>query len=234
MTKGKMLYEGKAKRLWATDDPGRLIQEFKNDATAFDGTKHEVIAGKGKLNNAISSHFFSLLRDEGLRTHFVEKISDTEMIVEHLDMLRVEVVVRNIAAGSLVRRLGVEENRRFDPPIVEFYLKDDALHDPVLSEEHVRALGLATPEQVEDMKRVARIVNTVLTGFLLQRGIDLVDFKLEFGIKNGELVLGDEISPDTCRFHEVGTGRVMDKDIFRRDLGGFVEAYEEILDRVSQ
>jgi len=234
MSRGEMLYEGKAKRLWATDDPNRLVQEFKNDATAFDGTKHEIIAGKGRLNNAISSHFFSLLRDEGLRTHFVEKLSETEMLVLHLQMLKVEVVVRNIAAGSLVRRLGIEENRRFDPPIVEFYLKDDALHDPVLSEEHVRALELATSEQVDEMKRIARTVNVVLKGFLAQRNIDLVDFKLEFGLKDGELVLGDEISPDTCRFHEAATGRVMDKDIFRRDLGGFVEAYEEILDRVSR
>jgi phosphoribosylaminoimidazole-succinocarboxamide synthase len=233
MEKTKPLYEGKAKILWETDSPDHMVQEFKNDATAFDGTKHELIEGKGVLNNKISSHLFALLNTEGIRTHFVEKISENEMVVERLKMLPVEVVVRNIAAGSMVRRLGVEEGRRFDPPIVEFYLKDDALHDPILSEEHVRALDLATPDQINTMKREALTVNIILGNFLKQRGIDLVDFKLEFGLKGEELVLGDEISPDTCRLHESSTGRIMDKDRFRQDLGGFIEAYNEILDRVS-
>ncbi len=233
MKKTKPLYEGKAKILWETDSPEHMVQEFKNDATAFDGTKHEVVAGKGSFNNRISSHFYGLLRDEGIRTHFVKTLSDTEMLVERLEMLSVEVVVRNIAAGSLVKRLGISEGTKFDPPIVEFYLKDDELHDPILSEEHVRALDLATPDQVDAMKREALAVNIILGNFLKQRGIDLVDFKLEFGTKGGELILGDEISPDTCRFHDSKTGRIMDKDRFRQDLGGFMEAYGEILDRVS-
>ena len=234
MKKAKPLYEGKAKILWETDDPALMIQEFKNDATAFDGTKHEVVAEKGMLNNAISSHLFQLLSTEGLRTHFVEKISETEMVVERLDMLPVEVVVRNVAAGSLVRRLGIPEGECFDPPIVEFYLKNDELHDPILSEEHIRVMELATAEQVDEMKRRALTVNVVLRTFLREKNIALVDFKLEFGTRESELVLGDEITPDTCRFHDATTGEVMDKDRFRWDMGGFMDAYHEVLNRVSE
>lgn len=234
MKKTNALYEGKAKILWETDEPGRMVQEFKDDATAFNGVKHEVIAGKGVLNNQISSHFFTLLEKAGVRTHFVEKISDNEMVVERLDMLALEVVVRNIAAGSLVKRLGVEPGTEFDPPIVEFYLKDDDLNDPILAEEHVRALGLATDEQVAHLKRAALTVNRVLTEFLSERNTRLVDFKLEFGTTaSGEMVLGDEVSPDTCRFHDANTGEIMDKDRFRQDLGGFIDAYKEVLERVS-
>ena len=233
MKKVKPLYEGKAKILWETDDPASLVQEFKNDATAFDGTKHEVIEGKGRLNNLISSHLFALLNSEGIRTHFIERISDTEMVVERLEMLPVEVVVRNAAAGSLVRRLGIPEGKRFDPPIVEFYLKDDDLHDPIIAEDHIYAMELAVPQQVAAMRRESLAINVILRNFLRERGIDLVDFKLEFGAKDGELVLGDEISPDTCRYHDAETGEIMDKDRFRKDLGGFLEAYNEILTRVS-
>jgi phosphoribosylaminoimidazole-succinocarboxamide synthase len=233
MRKTNPLYEGKAKILWETDEPGHMVQEFKNDATAFDGTKHEVIEGKGVLNNTISSHLFELLREQGVRTHFVEKVSDNEMVVERLEMLPVEVVVRNVAAGSLVRRLGIEAGTRFDPPIVEFYLKDDALHDPIITEDHIRVMGLATDEQVDQMKRDALTVNVVMRNFLEQRNMVLVDYKLEFGTRDGELVLGDEISPDTCRFHDANTGEVMDKDRFRQDMGGFLEAYSEVLNRVS-
>ncbi len=234
MKKTNALYEGKAKILWETDEPGRMVQEFKDDATAFNGVKHEVISGKGVLNNQISSHFFALLEEAGVRTHFVEKISDSEMVVERLSMLALEVVVRNIAAGSLVKRLGVEQGTTFDPPIVEFYLKDDDLNDPILSEEHVRALGLATDEQVAYLKQAALTVNRVLTEFLSERNTRLVDFKLEFGTTaDGEMVLGDEISPDTCRFHDAASGKIMDKDRFRQDLGGFIDAYKEVLERVS-
>jgi phosphoribosylaminoimidazole-succinocarboxamide synthase len=233
MKKAKPLYEGKAKILWETDDPAYMVQQFKNDATAFDGTKHEVIEGKGRLNNLISSHLFGLLNAEGIRTHFVERISDTEMVVERLEMLPVEVVVRNVAAGSLVRRLGIPEGKRFDPPIVEFYLKNDDLHDPILSEDHIYAMSLATPQQVAIMRREALAINVILRNFLRDRDIDLVDFKLEFGKKDGELILGDEISPDTCRYHDARTGEIMDKDRFRKDLGGFLEAYNEVLSRVS-
>jgi phosphoribosylaminoimidazole-succinocarboxamide synthase len=228
------LYEGKAKILWETENPAYMVQEFKNDATAFDGTKHEVIQGKGRLNNLISSHLFGLLNAEGIRTHFVERMSDHEMIVERLEMLPVEVVVRNIAAGSLVRRLGIAEGTRFDPPLVEFYLKNDELHDPIMSEDHILAMNLATPEQIALMRREALAINIVLGNFLKGRGIDLVDFKLEFGSKDGHLVLGDEISPDTCRFHDAATGEIMDKDRFRQDLGGFLDAYNEVLSRVSE
>ncbi len=233
MKKTQPLYEGKAKILWETDEPGRMVQEFKDDATAFNGVKHEVIAGKGVLNNQISSHFFTLLEKAGVRTHFVEKISDNEMVVERLEMLPLEVVVRNVAAGSLVKRLGVEPGTTFDPPLVEFYLKDDDLGDPILAEEHVRALGLATDEQVQYLKRAALEVNRVLTGFLSERNTRLVDFKLEFGTLDGEMVLGDEVSPDTCRFHDASTDEIMDKDRFRQDLGGFLDAYREVLERVS-
>jgi phosphoribosylaminoimidazole-succinocarboxamide synthase len=233
MKKTKRLYEGKAKILWETDSPGRMIQEFKDDATAFNGVKHEIISGKGVLNNQISSHFFTLLNEAGVTTHFVEKISEREMVVDRLEMLPIEVVVRNVAAGSMVKRLGIEAGRRFDPPIVEYYLKDDDLNDPILSEEHVTALGLTTHEFLAEMKTAALKVNSILTGFLEERGIRLVDFKLEFGLKDGRLVLGDEISPDTCRFHDATSGRIMDKDRFRQDLGGFIEAYNEVLDRVS-
>ena len=233
MRKTKPLYEGKAKILWETDEPGRMVQEFKDDATAFNGVKHEIISGKGVLNNQISSHFFRLLEKAGVRTHFVEQISDSEMLVERLSMLALEVVVRNIAAGSLVKRLGVEQGTVFDPPIVEFYLKDDDLNDPILSEEHVRALGLATDAQVAHLKQAALTVNRVLTEFLSARSTRLVDFKLEFGMSGDEVVLGDEISPDTCRFHDAASGKIMDKDRFRQDLGGFIDAYREVLDRVS-
>ncbi len=233
MRKTKPLYEGKAKILWETDEPGHMVQEFKDDATAFNGVKHEVISGKGVLNNQISSHFFRLLKAAGVRTHFVEQISDSEMVVERLNMLALEVVVRNVAAGSLVKRLGVEPGTVFDPPIVEFYLKDDALNDPILAEEHVRALGLATEEQVAHLKQTALTVNRVLTEFLSERNTRLVDFKLEFGMAGDEVVLGDEISPDTCRFHDAASGKIMDKDRFRQDLGGFIDAYKEVLERVS-
>ncbi len=233
MKKVRPLYEGKAKILWETDDPEYLVQAFKDDATAFDGTKHEVIAGKGRLNNAISSLLFSVLNEEGVRTHFVEKLSDTEMVVERLEMLPLEVVVRNVAAGSLVRRLGIAEGRSFDPPIVEFYLKDDDLHDPILCEDHIRAMELATPEEVDEMRGRAGAIDVILKNFLARRNVRLVDFKLEFGHKGGELVLGDELSPDTCRLHDATSGEILDKDRFRRDLGGFIEAYGEILSRVS-
>jgi phosphoribosylaminoimidazole-succinocarboxamide synthase len=231
--KSRPLYEGKAKILWETDDPRVLVQEFKDEATAFDGTKHEVVPGKGALNNAISSILFGLLNREGVRTHFLGKESETEMRVERLRMLPVEVVVRNAAAGSLVKRLGIAEGTRFDPPLVEFYFKDDRLHDPMVSEEHIRAMGLATADEVDLMKREALAVNVIVGNFLRKRGISLVDFKLEFGVADGELVLADEISPDTCRLHDATTGDAMDKDRFRRDMGGFLEAYREVLSRLS-
>jgi phosphoribosylaminoimidazole-succinocarboxamide synthase len=233
MTKREKLYEGKAKILWTTDSPEHMVQEFKDDATAFDGTKHAVVRGKGQFNNAISSRLFEMLRDAGVRTHFVRKLSEREMLVERLRMLPVEVVVRNSAAGSIVKRLGATPGARFDPPLVEFFLKNDALHDPLITEDHIRALGLAPAGAAALMRERALAVNDVLRGFLAGRGVDLVDFKLEFGMKGDEIVLGDEVSPDTCRLHDASTGRIMDKDRFRQDLGGFMEAYGEVLDRVT-
>jgi len=234
MTKTERLYEGKAKILWKTDSVEHLVQEFKDDATAFDGTKRAVVAGKGRLNNAISSRIFEMLRDAGVRTHFVRKLSEREMLVERLNMLPVEVVVRNSAAGSIVRRLGAEPGMRFEPPLVEFFLKNDALHDPMIADDHIRALGLAPEGAAAEMRKRALAVNEVLGRFLRERGIDLVDFKLEFGLKGDELVLGDEVSPDTCRLHDAVTGSIMDKDRFRQDLGGFIEAVGEVLDRVDR
>ena len=197
------------------------------------GTKRAVVAGKGRLNNAISSRIFEMLGNAGIRTHFVRKLSEREMLVERLAMLPIEVVVRNVAAGSLVKRLGIVEGTAFDPPIVEFYLKNDALHDPMLTEEHIRAMSLAPVARVTETRRIALAVNAALRSFLRARNVALVDFKLEFGMKGDDLVLGDEISPDTCRFHDVRTGEVLDKDRFRRDLPGFIEAYREILARIS-
>jgi phosphoribosylaminoimidazole-succinocarboxamide synthase len=233
MTKTERLYEGKAKILWRTDSAEHLVQEFKDDATAFDGTKREVIAGKGRLNNAISSRIFEMLKSAGIRTHFVRKLSEREMLVERLEMLPVEIVVRNSAAGSIVRRLGAKPGVRFEPPLVEFFLKNDALHDPMIADDHICALKLAPEGAAAEMRKRALAVNEVLRRFLGERGIDLVDFKLEFGLRGNELVLGDEISPDTCRLHDAATGRIMDKDRFRQDLGGFLEAVGEILNRVT-
>ncbi|MGQ9630253.1 MAG: phosphoribosylaminoimidazolesuccinocarboxamide synthase [bacterium] len=229
----KQIYEGKAKRVYATDDEDLLIVEFKDDATAFDGAKRGKIEGKGICNNKISSILFELLQRRGIPTHFVEQIDDRNMLVKKLSILPVEVVVRNIVAGSLARRMGVEEGRALDRPVLEFYYKSDELHDPMINDYHIRSFNLATDEQVEKIKECSFKVNEILKETFGKVGIDLVDFKLEFGLHRGEVLLGDEVSPDTCRFWDSSTKRKLDKDRFRRDLGDVEDAYREVLYRLK-
>lgn len=228
-----MLYEGKAKKLFKTDIDGYLIQEFKDDATAGDGEKHDVFAGKGVLNNDISSVFFKYLNENDISTHFVADYDEKSMVVKSLEMIPVEVVVRNIAAGSISRRLGIEEGEQLPQVIVEYYLKDDELHDPMLNRYHIKAFGWLTFEELDEISRDALKVNELLKDFLLQRDLILVDFKLEYGRSDNRFILGDEITPDTCRFWDSKTGDVLDKDVFRRDMGDLLEVYEEILKRIS-
>ncbi len=230
----EMIYEGKAKRVYRTDDPTLAWIEYKDDATAFDGKKKAQIMNKGILNNKISTIFFNLLKDNGVDSHFVESISGTEQIVKILKIIPVEVVVRNIAAGSLAKRLGLDEGTPMSETVLEWYYKNDALGDPLINDYHIAAMKIATPEQMQQIAATALKVNQILSKYLAARKIDLVDFKLEFGLFNGEVLLGDEISPDTCRFWDSDTKMKLDKDRFRRDLGGVEEAYQEILRRLSE
>ena len=230
--KGKMIYEGKAKKIYRTEDPDLLVQHFKDDATAFNAKKRGTIVGKGVMNNRISERLFRLLETEGVKTHFVDRPTDRDMVVRKLEIIPVEVVVRNIIAGSMSKRLGVAEGTKAKKPIVEFYYKSDALDDPLVNDDTAVALGWATPAELSKIKSMARKVNSVLKRFFRQRGIMLVDFKLEFGRHNGEVLLGDEICPDTCRLWDMKTMEKMDKDRFRRDLGKVEEAYQEVLRRV--
>ena len=232
MKKTTQLYEGKAKKVFLTDDADLVIQEFKDDATAFNNKKKGSIAEKGVVNNAISCKLFILLEAQGSRTHFVEKLSDRDMLCRYLDIIKVEVVVRNIAAGSLVKRYGFSEGTVLERPIVEFYLKDDDLDDPLMNEAHAVALGVATLEELAFLKNRAESINVLLKEFFAERKLKLVDFKLEFGRHNNEILLGDEISPDTCRFWDLETNEKMDKDRFRFDLGGVEDAYSEVQRRV--
>lgn len=230
---GKMLYEGKAKQVFATDNPDEFMVYFKDDATAFNGEKKGTIQSKGVLNNKISTFFFDLLTKKGIPHHFVRMVSDREMLVKKLDILKVEVVVRNIAAGSLAKRIGWEEGRKLPSTVVEMYYKNDDLGDPLINNYHIKAMGLATPEQVAKMEEYALKINEILTEYLQTKKLELIDFKLEFGIHKDELMLGDEISPDTCRFWDSETGEKLDKDRFRRDLGNVEEAYKEVLQRLT-
>ena len=232
MKKTTQLYEGKAKKVFLTDDANLVIQEFKDDATAFNNKKKGSIAEKGVVNNAISCKLFTLLEAQGIRTHFVEKLSDRDMLCRYLDIIKVEVVVRNIAAGSLVKRYGFSEGTVLATPIVEFYLKDDDLDDPLMNEAHAVALGVATLEELAVLKNRAESINALLREFFAARKLKLVDFKLEFGRHNNEILLGDEISPDTCRFWDLETNEKMDQDRFRFDLGGVEDAYSEVQRRV--
>ena len=230
----KLLYEGKAKKLFTTEDPGLLRVEYKDDATAFNGKKFDRLEGKGQLNNAITIFFFEYLEKNQIPSHFVRRISETEQLVRSVKIVPLEVVVRNVVAGSLSKRIGWDEGRELPYPIVEFYYKDDDLGDPLLAEEHIRLLELATEEEMQELKKKGLAVNKVLRPLLEQKNIRLIDFKLEFGLdQNGGLLLADEISPDTCRFWDADTGNKMDKDRFRRDLGGVTEAYREIYQRLT-
>lgn len=232
MTTGAMLYEGKAKKIFSTGDPERVLQYFKDDATAFNAQKRGTIAEKGVINNKISERLFRLLEQHGVPTHFVERKSDREMLTKKVSIVPIEVVVRNVVAGSLAKRLGLKEGEPIQPAVVEWYYKHDALGDPLIADDHVRLLKLATPEQLSEIRRLALKINDVLQPFFLERRMILVDFKLEFGLYNGQLILADEISPDTCRFWDRTTKESMDKDRFRKDLGKIEEAYQEVLKRV--
>ena len=229
-----LIYEGKAKRLYTTDNTEEFLQEFKDDATAFNGLKKDKIPHKGELNNQISSIIFEHLSKEGIPTHFIRRVSGTEMLVKKVSIIKAEVVCRNVAAGSLVKKLGFTEGIELDPPIVEFYLKSDELGDPLFTDDHILALGIAMREELDIIRDFTFRINDILKKFFLTRGIRLVDFKLEFGRDmNGKVILADEISPDTCRLWDLATGKKLDKDRFRFDLGDVEAAYKEIMDRVS-
>jgi phosphoribosylaminoimidazole-succinocarboxamide synthase len=229
----QQVYEGKAKIVLATENPDEMVVRYKDSATAFNGEKKGIITNKGIYNLKISEIFFKLLEDHGIRTHFIRTLSERDMLVKQLSIVPVEVVVRNIAAGSLAKRLGLEEGVLMSTPIVEFYYKDDALGDPMINHYHIRAMNMASYETVAKMEEASLKINDILTKFLRSRGIILVDFKLEFGLHHGEVLLGDEISPDTCRFWDASTNEKMDKDRFRRDLGKVEEAYIEVLHRIE-
>jgi len=231
--KKELLYEGKAKRVFATGDPDLVIQDFKDDATAFNGLKKGQIADKGVVNNTISSALFTLLESKGIRTHFISRLSEREMLIKKLTILPVELVVRNVAAGSLCKRYGIKEGLVLDQPIIECYFKNDALGDPLMNDDHVVMFNLATKEQLAEIKSQAVKINGILKSYFLERGLKLIDFKLEFGVHKGEVLLGDEISPDTCRFWDSVTNEKMDKDRFRLDLGSVEETYQEVLSRIT-
>lgn len=233
MNRGDFLYEGKAKKIYRTDDPDLYLVEYKDDATAFDGVKKDRLEDKGILNNHLSAIFFTLLEEKGVSTHFVRTVSEREMLVKSLEIIPIEVVVRNIAAGSISKRLGIPEGTVLGRTVIEFSLKDDALHDPMINHYHIYAMKLASAEEMAVLETTALEVNAVLVPFLKERGITLVDFKLEFGRHREKILLGDEISPDTCRFWDSSSGEKLDKDRFRRDLGGVVDAYREVLRRVK-
>ncbi len=228
------LHEGKAKVVWEGPEPDTLLLEFKDQATAFDGKKREIISGKGPLNRDISAILFRYLEERGIPTHFLQAVGEREMVVRKLEMIPLEVVVRNVAAGSLSRRLGLGEGQELPSPVVELYWKNDPLGDPLVNDSHVAVLGLASPEEIEEMRRLALEVNRILGEFFREKGMILVDFKLEFGRdRAGRLVLGDEVSPDTCRLWDARTREILDKDRFRRDLGGLIEAYARVRERIS-
>lgn len=229
MRKIKQIYEGKAKKLFTTEDEDVLIQEFKDDATAFDATKRGTIKEKGVVNNKISARLFALLEEKDIPTHFIRLLSDREMAVKKVEIIPVEVTIRNIVAGGMAKLLGLEEGMVLKRPVLEYHYKKDELHDPLINDYHILALGLATGQELEQIKDLSFKINDILKEFFGDRDIDLVDFKLEFGRLKDEILLADEISPDTCRFWEKGTGRKMDKDRFRRDLGHIEETYQEVL-----
>ncbi|RAZ66073.1 phosphoribosylaminoimidazolesuccinocarboxamide synthase [Planococcus maitriensis] len=234
MEKAQLLYEGKAKRLYQTDEQGILWVEYKDSATAFNGEKKEEISGKGRLNNQITSLLFGKLKEAGIASHFVKQLSEHEQLVREVSIIPLEVVVRNIVAGSMAKRLGLDEGQVIQRPVVEFYLKDDALGDPLITDDHIAMLELATENEVAALKDKARVINDVLIGFFQEIGVDLVDFKIEFGRdENGEILLADEISPDTCRLWDKETKQKLDKDVFRRNLGNLTDAYELILSRLG-
>ena len=233
MKKLEQLYEGKAKKVFATEDPNYCIVSYKDDATAFNGQKKGTILGKGAINNRLTNYFMKLLEQKGVPTHFVEELSDTDAVVKKVQIVPLEVIIRNISAGSFAQRFGVEEGIVFEQPTIEFSYKCDELNDPLMNAYHAIALKLATPEEIETIKKYAFAVNDALKEFWKSVGVTLVDFKLEFGrLPDGTIILADEISPDTARLWDSKTGEKLDKDRFRRDLGGVEDAYKEVLRRV--
>lgn len=233
MQKMEQLYEGKAKKVYATDDPELCIVDYKDDATAFNGAKKGTISGKGIINNCITNHLMKLLESKGVPTHLVEQLSDRETLVKRVQIIPLEVIVRNIAAGSLAKRLGLEEGHKMSRPVLEYCYKNDALDDPMVNDYHILAMQFATREELNTIADYAFKINEILTNYLSDLGIELIDFKLEFGkTADGQIVLADEISPDTCRFWDSKTGTKLDKDRFRRDMGGVEDAYQEIMKRL--
>lgn len=233
MEKLEQMYEGKAKKVFATDEKDKVIVSYKDDATAGDGAKRGTIVGKGAINNRMTNFLMQLLENQGVPTHFVEELDDRNTVVKKVEIVPLEVIIRNISAGSFAKRYGVEEGIVFDEPTLEFSLKNDDLHDPLINRYHVLALKLATKEELDRISEMAFKVNEVLKAYFLKLNVKLVDFKLEFGrTQDGSIVLADEISPDTCRFWDADTNEKLDKDRFRRDMGGVEDAYKEMMHRV--
>ena len=233
MEKTTQLYEGKAKKVFATNDPDLVIVSYKDDATALDGLKKGTITGKGVINNRMSNYLCRLLEKHGVPTHFVEELNDRETVVKKVSIVPLEVIIRNISAGSFAKRYGVKEGIVFAEPTIEFSYKNDDLHDPLINSYHALALGLATKKEIEEIKAMAFKINNILKEYFLSLNVKLVDFKLEFGrLKDSTIVLADEISPDTCRFWDADTNEKLDKDRFRRDMGGVEDAYNEMMKRV--
>ncbi len=234
MEKLEMLYEGKAKKVFKTDDDKKYIVEYKDDATAFNGVKKGTIVGKGVINNKMSAQLFTLLEKENIPTHFEKLLNDREMLVKAVKILPLEVIVRNVAAGSLSKRLGLKEGTKLKSTVLEFSYKNDELGDPLVNDYHIKAMELSTDEQLNIIKDYAFKINDILIKFFREKNMKLIDFKLEFGLYDGKVILADEISPDTCRLWDVETNEKLDKDRFRRDLGNVEEAYEEVLSRLSK
>ncbi len=232
MNKLEQLYEGKAKKVFKTDNADYVIVDYKDDATAFNGLKKGTIIGKGVVNNKVSNHMFKMLEKKGIPTHYKEQLSDRETLVKNVSIVPVEVIVRNIAAGSLTKKYGIKEGTKLKTTVLEYSYKNDDLGDPLMNEYHIYAMGLATKEEMEKIAQYSLKVNEIMSEYLKQFNIELIDFKLEFGRFKGDIVLADEISPDTCRFWDTKTGEKLDKDRFRQDLGNVEDAYNEILSRL--
>ena len=233
MQKGEQLYEGKAKKVFLTEDPDALIVSYKDDATAFNGLKKGTIAGKGAINNRMSNYLFQIIEREGVPTHYVQEISDRETVVRKVEIVPLEVIIRNVAAGSFSKRLGISEGTELAEPTIEFSYKNDELEDPLINSYFAKALKLATQDELETIKKYAFKVNDILRVEFLKAGLRLIDFKIEFGRFHGKIILADEISPDTCRLWDAKTGDKLDKDRFRRDLGNVEEAYIEVAKRLG-
>ncbi|MCH5200653.1 MAG: phosphoribosylaminoimidazolesuccinocarboxamide synthase [Oscillospiraceae bacterium] len=232
MQKKEQLYEGKAKKVFATEDPDYVIVDYKDDATAFNGEKRGTIRGKGVVNNRMTNYMFRLLEKEGVPTHFVEELNDRETVVKKVEIVPLEVIVRNVAAGSFSKKLGIEEGTPLKRPTLEFSYKNDELGDPFINDYYALGLGLATEEEIAEITKYAFMVNDFMLKFFKELGVDLIDFKIEFGRFHGKIILADEISPDTCRFWDSTTHEKLDKDRFRRDMGGVEDAYSEMMRRV--